>query len=138
MPEKIDLEEHIAKGVERIVTDAVKASLKDPRESAFLLRFAAASRRATKTRKKLAENGEHIPSFLIASITSRCNLHCKMCFRETWVGESFKDMDMEVFMNAMDTMPDSVETVFFGGMGEPMFHPQFFEMLETAKKKGKT
>lgn len=69
--------------------------------------------------------------------TSRCNLHCKMCFRETWVGESFQDMDMEVFMNAMDTMPDSVETVFFGGMGEPMFHPRFFEMLETAKKKGK-
>ena len=69
--------------------------------------------------------------------TSRCNLHCKMCFRETWVGESFADMDMDVFMHAMDTMPDSVETVFFGGMGEPMFHPRFFDMLEKAKGKGK-
>ena len=69
--------------------------------------------------------------------TSHCNLHCKMCFRETWVGESFMDMDMDVFHKAMDTMPPEVETVFFGGMGEPMFHPQFFEMMQTAKSKGK-
>ena len=24
--------------------------------------------------------GEHIPPFLIASITTRCNLHCKGCY----------------------------------------------------------
>ena len=80
MAEKIDLEEHIAKGVEKIVTDAVKAAFRDPKESAFMVKFAMASRKATKRRKALAEMGEHIPSFLIASITSSCNLHCAGCY----------------------------------------------------------
>lgn len=26
------------------------------------------------------DNGEHIPPFLIASITSQCNLHCAGCY----------------------------------------------------------
>ena len=80
MAEKINLEEHIARGVEKIVSDALKATLKDPRESAFMLKFASASRKATKIRRKLAGQGEHIPSFLIASITSSCNLHCAGCY----------------------------------------------------------
>ena len=80
MAEKINLEEHIAKGVEKIVSETLKATLKDPRESAFMVKFATASRKATKTRLQLAEEGEHIPSFLIASITSRCNLHCAGCY----------------------------------------------------------
>lgn len=69
--------------------------------------------------------------------TSHCNLSCKMCFRETWIGESFMHLDMKLFHNAVSTMPDSVETVFFGGMGEPMFHPNIIEMIHTVKKLGK-
>ena len=80
MNDSINLEEHIAKGVEAIVADALKAVLKYPRESVFMLKFAAATRRATKIRQKLADQGEHIPSFLIASITSSCNLHCAGCY----------------------------------------------------------
>ena len=29
---------------------------------------------------RAAARGEHIPPFLIASITTRCNLHCKGCY----------------------------------------------------------
>ena len=75
-----DLQTYLANGVEKVVTDAIRATLKDPRESAFLLRFAAASRAASKKRKGAAERGEHIPPFLIASITSQCNLHCAGCY----------------------------------------------------------
>lgn len=70
----------MTKGVKRIVSDALKATLKDPRESAFMLRFAAASGKASKKRKKAEKQGEHIPPFLIASITSKCNLHCAGCY----------------------------------------------------------
>ena len=49
--------------------------------------------------------------------TARCNLRCKMCFRNSWKNEIIGDMRMETFRKAMTTMPDSVETVFFGGMG---------------------
>lgn len=40
--------------------------LKNPRESAFILKFAAASRAASKKRREAEDAGEHIPSFLIA------------------------------------------------------------------------
>ena len=80
MNESFDLQEHIAKGVERIVADTLKATLRDPKESAFMVRFAAAAGRATKRRMELEKEGLHVPSFLIASITSACNLHCAGCY----------------------------------------------------------
>ncbi len=75
-----DLQEYLSKGVEDFMRDLVKATLKNPRESAFMLRFAAATAAASKKRKATEETGEHIPSFLIASITSQCNLHCAGCY----------------------------------------------------------
>ena len=75
-----DLQAYLTNGVESIVADSLRAVLKDPKETAFMLKFAAASRKASKKRAKSAENGEHIPPFLIASITSSCNLHCAGCY----------------------------------------------------------
>ena len=78
--QSFDLQEYLTKGVEGVLAEAVKATIKNPRESAFLLKFAAASRTAAKRRRKLEDAGEHIPTFLIASITSQCNLHCAGCY----------------------------------------------------------
>ena len=78
--ENFDLQKHIAKGVEQIVADSIRASLKNPKESAFLVRFAAATKKAAKIRMNAEEQGEHTPGFLIASVTSRCNLHCAGCY----------------------------------------------------------
>ena len=70
---EFDLQAYLAKGVEQVVADAIKATLKDPKESAFMLRFAVASRIASKKRQAAEDRGEHIPSYLIASITSHRN-----------------------------------------------------------------
>ena len=75
-----DLQSYLAHGVERLVGDIVKATVKNPRESAYMARFALASRAAAGKRKKAESAGEHVPAFLIASITSRCNLHCAGCY----------------------------------------------------------
>ena len=78
--EGFDLQAYLTQGVEQVVGDALKATLKDPRESAFLLKFASASRAASQRRREAEDKGEHIPSYLIASITSACNLHCAGCY----------------------------------------------------------
>ncbi len=80
MKDNFDLQAYLTEGVERIVSDAVKATLRNPKQSAFMLKFAAACRTASKKREKAEENDEHIPPFLIASITSSCNLHCEGCY----------------------------------------------------------
>lgn len=81
MAEKgFNLEEYMTGGVEKIVKGAIKATLKDPKESVFMARYAMASKEASKRRAELEKQGEHIPPFLIASITSSCNLHCAGCY----------------------------------------------------------
>ena len=68
--------------------------------------------------------------------TTKCNLNCKMCFRHTWFDEPMCDLSLEDFRRVIDTMPKTVETVFFGGMGEPLFHKDILEMIRLAAEKG--
>ena len=80
MNPEFDLDQYLTQGVESIVKDALAASLKNPKETAFLLSYALAGKRAAAARQRFAQEGKHIPSFLIASITNRCNLHCAGCY----------------------------------------------------------
>ncbi len=80
MDKEFDLQAYMSKGVEEIAVGAMKATLKNPRQSAYMVKFAAASRAASKKRAEAEKRGEHIPPFLIASITSSCNLHCEGCY----------------------------------------------------------
>ena len=80
MDERFDLQKYLTEGVEQVIKDALKATLKDPRESAFLVKFAASCAVADKRRAKNEREGLHVPSYLIASITSSCNLHCEGCY----------------------------------------------------------
>ncbi len=80
MDKEFGIQKYMTRGVERVVADSIKATLKNPRESAYMVRFAAASKEASKKRARLEKAGEHVPPFLIASITSSCNLHCDGCY----------------------------------------------------------
>ena len=80
MQTTFNLDQYLTEGVETIVKDALATSLKNPKETAFLFSYALAAKRAANTRSSHASAGRHIPSFLIASITNRCNLHCAGCY----------------------------------------------------------
>lgn len=75
-----NLEAYLSNGVENIVNSALRASLTNPKESIFMAKFALASKNARRLRQEAEVSGEHIPPFLIASITSKCNLYCKGCY----------------------------------------------------------
>ena len=60
MEKEFDLQEYMTRGVERIVTDAMKATLKNPRESAYMIKFASAARAASKKRATAEKEGVHI------------------------------------------------------------------------------
>ena len=68
--------------------------------------------------------------------TTRCNLNCKMCFRNTWFDEKISQLSLDEVRHVIDTMPKSVETVFFGGQGEPLFHPDIVAMVAMAANTG--
>jgi MoaA/NifB/PqqE/SkfB family radical SAM enzyme len=62
--------------VEQLAGDILRASLKNPKETLFALGFSKAVKKAQQRRESLADLGENVPGFLIASITDRCNLSC--------------------------------------------------------------
>ena len=68
--------------------------------------------------------------------TTRCNLDCKMCFRHAWFDEPMCELSLDDFRGIIETMPRSVHTVFFGGMGEPLFHRDILEMIRIAAETG--
>jgi MoaA/NifB/PqqE/SkfB family radical SAM enzyme len=78
--EQIDLEAYLSNGVDNIVKGILKTSLKNPQASIFMLQYANESKKARKLRQQAEHDGEHIPPFLIASISNKCNLHCKGCY----------------------------------------------------------
>ncbi|MBR3419993.1 MAG: radical SAM protein [Oscillospiraceae bacterium] len=137
MQKDFDLQGYLTRGVERIVTEAVKATLKNPKESAFMMKFAKASRNASLKRKKAEENGEHIPPFLIASITSKCNLHCAGCYSRcnhaTVDSEPVKQLTSEEWLkifNEADKM--GISFILLAG-GEPMLRRDVIEAAGTKK-----
>jgi len=136
MGEKFDLQEYLTEGVEGIVSEAIKATLKNPKESAFMLRFAAASRTASKKRRKAEDKGEHIPPFLIASITSKCNLHCAGCYSRcnhaTVDSEPVRQLTDEEWQNVFDEAEElGISFILLAG-GEPMLRRG---VIEAAGKK---
>lgn len=136
MNENFDLQNYLIEGVEGVVKEAIKATLKDPKESAFMLKFAAASRSASKKRRSAEDKGEHIPPFLIASITSKCNLHCAGCYSRcnhaTTDSEPVSQLTDKDWLRIFDEADDlGISFIILAG-GEPMLRR---DIIEAAGKK---
>lgn len=71
------LEEYLNEGVEKVVKSLIKGGIFHPRQSMYIAKFALSCKKAAELRKS---SEIHIPPFLIASITSMCNLHCAGCY----------------------------------------------------------
>ena len=131
-----NIQEYMTKGVERVVSDAIKATLKNPKESAYMAKFALASKAASKKRAGLEKEGEHIPPFLIASITSSCNLHCAGCYSRcnnaTEDTEPVQQLSDEDWLKVFDEADDlGVSFILLAG-GEPLLRKG---VIEAAGKK---
>ena len=136
MTENFDLQNYLIEGVERIVSDAVKATLKNPRQGTFMLKFAAVSRAASKKRRQAEDKGEHIPPFLIASITSKCNLHCAGCYSRcnhaTVDSEPVKQLTSDEWLKVFDEADElGISFILLAG-GEPMLRR---DIIESAGRK---
>ena len=131
MDKSFDIQAYMTKGVERVVGDIVRATFRNPRESAYMARFALASRAASKRRRKAENAGEHIPAFLIASITSQCNLHCAGCYSRcnhaTVDGEPVRQLTAEEWLRIFEEADElGISFILLAG-GEPMIRRDVIE-----------
>lgn len=138
MEDKFNLSEYLSIGIENIVKGIVKASFKNPKETAFILKYALSSKEARKKRESLNTNGENVPAFLISSITSNCNLFCKGCYaRENKsCGEGLNKEQLsgkrwgEIFKEARDL---GISFILLAG-GEPLLRRDVIEKAAEVKE----
>lgn len=79
--QQIDLTAYMNGSISRIMAKAYKNVLSNPREAKFAFRMQQLFAKSEKRRKKVKEQeGIEVPPFLICSITTICNLHCKGCY----------------------------------------------------------
>ena len=63
------------------MANALKNVLSNPREAKFVYKMQRLSAKSQKRRKEVFESdGIEVPPFLISSISTSCNLHCKGCY----------------------------------------------------------
>jgi len=69
-------------------------------------------------------------------ITTRCNARCSYCPRTAlWPCWPNRDMPLEDFRNLLRCLGQTRQA-HLQGWGEPLLHPQFFEMVRLCKGKG--
>lgn len=69
--------------------------------------------------------------------TSRCNLQCRTCIRNSW-HEPVGSMDMVVYRKLLADLKDfkTLNTIAFWGYGEPLTHPEIVHMVADAHDTG--
>ncbi len=72
MSNQFDLENYVKNGIESVIRGIIKASLKNPKETAFVVKFALAIKEAQRKRQIIEKKGQSLPTFLISSISSSC------------------------------------------------------------------
>ncbi|MBQ9201454.1 MAG: radical SAM protein [Bacteroidales bacterium] len=79
--ETFDLAAYMSGSIRRIMAQAYVNVLSNPREAKFAYRMQQLFQRSEKRRRKVQQQeGISVPPFLISSIATICNLHCKGCY----------------------------------------------------------
>lgn len=136
-----NLESYLTNGVETIMKQILKATIKNPLTSLFMVQYAKKNKKANEIRKNLEISGKHIPIFLIASITTKCNLHCKGCYAraanhcvddplDEIKGQLCAEQWFDVFRQAAEL---GISFIFLAG-GEPLVRRDVLEMAALRKE----
>jgi radical SAM protein with 4Fe4S-binding SPASM domain len=88
---------------------------------------------ASYFRHKAVLNGG--PIEITLESTAKCNLYCPMCPRHIYTFDN-ENMDLELYKKIVRDCREYVEFVWPYGIGEPMIHPNIFEMIRIAREAG--
>ena len=136
----IDLGAYMSDSIHTIMAKAYRNVLSNPREAKFAYRMQTLFQKSEKRRKKILEaQGLEVPPFLISSISTTCNLHCKGCYarsngiaedketerKDTLTGEQWQ----RIFTEAADM---GINFSLIAG-GEPLMRKDILERIAEVK-----
>lgn len=73
------------------------------------------------------------PAKLFLEVTTRCNLQCKMCVKQSsGCGIASGDLDVSTFKALLPSLT-RIDTVILSGVGEPLLHPMLTTFISEIK-----
>jgi MoaA/NifB/PqqE/SkfB family radical SAM enzyme len=106
--------------IRALFSDAMRITLRDPSVAAFFVRMRHAQRAAERRRALLAEEGVHVPPFMIISVTGRCNLACAGCYAQAQQRQDEPDMTPTELLRVVRQGHDLGVGIMLLAGGEPL------------------
>lgn len=136
----IDLATYMSDGIAHLMAKAYKNVLSNPREAKFAFRMQQIFAKSEKRRKRVKEQeGIDVPPFLISSISTTCNLHCKGCYARSNGIANDKGTDRKASLTPQQWHVIFTEAASMGinfsllAGGEPMMRRDILEAVAEVK-----
>ena len=106
--------------------DALRISLRSPRQALFFLYTLGRQVRAARLRAAWKRQGLHVPAVMIFSITHHCNLRCKGCYAQALHPSSKGDMSRKKLGKSSTSTPSLTHCRMDSPPGITIIPPQRF------------
>lgn len=117
----------LSTGIEDLVREMIRASSASPSLLAFLARTAVWQKRAAKVREEAESEGVHVPPFMIASVTSRCNLNCEGCYARAQARPPKPEMSLSGWKRVFSEAQSLGISIILLAGGEPLVRREVLE-----------
>lgn len=112
------------KSIGFLIEDFIKIALHDFSSIKSIMKIALQQKKAVKVKTKYEDSGIHVPPFMIASITSTCNLKCKGCYDQEKCHTSSAELGKEGWSNLFGQAKElGISFILLAG-GEPLIKDQ--------------
>lgn len=108
--------------------DALRITLRDPAEALFIWRTLGRQSRAAARRRRNAAAGLPVPPLMIASVTRRCNLHCRGCYARAQGRRGGGEMSRERLETMVAEARDLGMAIILLAGGEPLSRPDILDI----------
>jgi len=77
---------------------------------------------------------KHHPTKIFVELTTRCNLACPMCMKQSWDSEASQgDMTRETYLALAPAFP-KLDALILNGIGESLLYPELEEFITIARR----
>ncbi|MBN1390378.1 MAG: radical SAM protein [Candidatus Thermoplasmatota archaeon] len=85
---------------------------------------------AAGRRKKLDDDGVHVPAFMIISVTRECNLNCRGCYARKLHSDVAAEMDDGLLRSVLEQCKELGVSIVLTAGGEPLLRPGLVGILK--------
>ena len=111
-----------------VIRQALGISLHNPPLAWFFLRTLLRQRAAAIKRELWEKEGIHVPPFMIASITRRCNLNCLGCYARARQSSNRQELPVSRLNELMDEARELGFAFALLAGGEPLTRPEILDV----------